>query len=57
MPEPVQQLAAALHVLEGHRDPCIRGERAPTHAIVEECDGAMRQANAVYEALLERSAA
>lgn len=52
MPEPIQRLEAALHSLEEHRDPCLRAERTPTPAIVEECNRAMAQAIAVYRALV-----
>ena len=30
MPEPIQRLEAALHALEEHRDPCLRGDRSPS---------------------------
>ncbi|WP_447919088.1 hypothetical protein [Achromobacter aegrifaciens] len=52
MPEPVQRLETALHALEAHRDPCLRGDRKPTQAIVDDCDHAMSQAIAVYQALV-----
>lgn len=52
MPALIQRLEAALHALEEHRDPCLRGDRAPTQAIVDECDQALRQAVCVYEALV-----
>jgi hypothetical protein len=54
MPQPIQRLEAALHVLEEHRDPCLRGDRAPTQAIVDECDVAMLQAISAYQALVHR---
>jgi hypothetical protein len=49
MPEHVKQLEAALHALEEHRDPCLRGERSPTQAIVDECDRAFARAKAVFD--------
>ncbi|SEB13436.1 hypothetical protein [Variovorax sp. YR216] len=52
MPEPIQRLEAALHALEAHRDPCLRGDRTPTRAIVEECNLAMQQALSVYLAVV-----
>lgn len=52
MPEPLQRLEAALHALEEHRDPCLRGDRAPSPAIVEDCNLALAQAVSVYEALV-----
>ncbi len=45
----VRRLEAALHALEEHRDPCIRGDRAPTPAIVDECSRAFDEARAIYE--------
>jgi len=52
MPPSIAQLAAALHAMEEHRDPCIRGDRAVTAEIVAQCDQALRQAAAVYQALV-----
>lgn len=52
MPEPLQRMEIALHALEEHRDPCLRGDRTPTQAIVEACSLALSQAIAVYEALV-----
>ena len=54
LPEPLVRLEAALHALEQHRDPCLRGDRVPTQAIVDDCDGAMRQAVSVYRACVPR---
>ena len=54
MPEPIRQLRGALHALEDHRDPCLRGDRVPTQAIVEHCELAMRQAISVYRALVRQ---
>ena len=52
MPPPIQRLESALHALEEHRDPCLRGDRIPTQAIVDDCDEAMRQALSVYQTLV-----
>lgn len=52
MPASIQGLEAALHALEAHRDPCLRGDRAATQAIVDECDAALSQAISAYEALV-----
>lgn len=49
MPDHIRQLEAALHALEEHRDPCLRGDRKPTQAIVDECEQAFAQAAAIYE--------
>lgn len=48
MPEHIQQLEAALHAMEEHRDPCLRGDRQPTQAIVDECEQAFAKANAIF---------
>ena len=52
MPAPIKRLEAALHALEEHRDPCLRADRTPTPAIVAECERALSQAIAVYQALV-----
>ncbi|ADP15696.1 hypothetical protein AXYL_02375 [Achromobacter xylosoxidans A8] len=52
LPQPVQRLEAALHALEEHRDPCLRGDRKPTQAIVDDCQDAMSQAISVYRTLV-----
>lgn len=52
MPPPIQRLESALHALEEHRDPCLRGDRMPTQAIVDECDEAMQRALSVYRTLV-----
>lgn len=52
MPAPIERLEAALHALEEHRDPCLRADRVPTPAIVAECERALSQAIAVYQALV-----
>ncbi len=56
MPEPVQRLEAALHALEQHRDPCLRGDRQPTQAIVDDCERALSQAVRVYRELVPQEA-
>ena len=48
MPEHIQQLEAALHALEEHRDPCLRGDRQPTQAIVDECEQAFAKAASIF---------
>jgi hypothetical protein len=53
LPDHVRALEAALHDLEEHRDPCMRGDRVPTPAIVRECDDAFRRAVAIYETALQ----
>lgn len=41
IPDDVQKMMREIEVIEHHRDPCIRGERAPTRAIADECDQAL----------------
>ena len=55
MPEPIRRLEAALHALEEHRDPCLRGDRVPTQAIVDDCNAALLHATSVFEALVGRT--
>lgn len=52
MPANILQLEGALHALETHRDPCLRGTRQPTQAIVDECDAAMASAQSVYQSVV-----
>ena len=52
LPQPVQRLEAALHALEEYRDPCLRGDRKPTQAIVDDCEHAMSQAISIYRTLV-----
>lgn len=40
VPACIRELEVALHAIEQHRDPCIRGYGVPTRAIVEECERA-----------------
>ncbi len=48
MPEHILQLEAAQHAIEQHRDPCLRGDRKPTQAIVDECEQGFQQALDIY---------
>lgn len=48
MPAHVQELEAALHALEEHRDPCLRGDRQPTQAIADECEQAFARALSIF---------
>lgn len=52
MPEPIKRLEVALHALEEHRDPCLRGARIPTQTIVEDCNRALWDAICVYETVV-----
>jgi len=49
VPASVRRLEALLHGIEEHRDPCLRGDRAPTAAIVEECEHAFAEAMSIYQ--------
>lgn len=51
-PASVRRLEAVLHEIEEHRDPCLRGDRVPTAAIVEECEHAFREAMSIYQQAL-----
>ena len=49
VPADIRALERALHAIEQHRDPCLRGARRPTQAIVDECEQAFAQARAIFE--------
>jgi hypothetical protein len=58
MPAHVQSMEDALHALEVHRDPCLRGDRAPTPDIIAECEGVFARVMAIFEeALIARGRA
>ena len=52
MPDHVLALESALHALEEHRDPCLRGDRLPTPAIVGECNRAFDEVMAIFDRAL-----
>lgn len=52
VPQVIRQLEHALHTIEHHRDPCIRGDRVPTQAIVDECEQAFAQLMYTFEQVL-----
>lgn len=52
VPIVVRQLEHALHTIERHRDPCIRGDRFPTPAIVDECEQAFARVMGTFELTL-----
>lgn len=54
VPAFIRELEDALHTIEQHRDPCIRGYRVPTRAIVEECENAFGTAVAIFTRAIER---
>ncbi len=43
IPQDIARMMHAMEVIEQYRDPCVRGDRAPTAAIVAECDAALRE--------------
>jgi hypothetical protein len=49
MPAHIRELEAALHALEEHRDPCLRGDRQPTQAVVDECEQAFAAASSIFD--------
>lgn len=57
LPPHLRRLEHLLHAIEAHRDPCIRGDRAPTQAIVDECRSAFDEALSIFEQAMRRSAA
>ena len=57
LPPDVLAMMHEMETLEHHRDPCVRGDREPTAAIVAECDGALRRCLAGLDTLEARLAA
>ncbi len=55
VPPAIRELEHALHSLEQHRDPCLRGDRLPTQAIVDECEQAFAKVMAIFTQVLEES--
>jgi hypothetical protein len=53
VPQAIRQLEHALRIIEHHRDPCIRGDRVPTQAIVDECEQAFAQVMYAFEQALK----
>ena len=54
LPQELVDMEAALHTLEQHRDPCLRGYREPTAEIVTECVNSLASVTSILEALTER---
>lgn len=48
-------LEHALERIEQHRDPCVRGDRQPTQAIVDECEQAFCEAYAILSDAIGQS--
>ena len=48
VPQLIRQLEHALRTIEHHRDPCIRGDRVPTQATVDECEQAFTQVMSIF---------
>lgn len=53
VPAHIRQLERALHAIEQHRDPCIRGDRVPGQATVEACDQAFAEVMDTFEQALK----
>jgi hypothetical protein len=51
-PQAIRQFEHALRTIEHHRDPCIRGDRVPTQATVDECEQAFAQVMCIFEQAL-----
>lgn len=43
VPPQLRQMMAAMEIIEGNRDPCVRGGREPTPEIIAMCDGAYNE--------------
>jgi hypothetical protein len=43
VPSDIQEMMKEMEAIEHHRDPCVRGDREPTQAIVDQCDRALRR--------------
>jgi hypothetical protein len=41
VPPDVAEMMGLMEIIEEHRDPCVRGDRQPTQAIVDECEAAL----------------
>ena len=52
VPAHIRRLEGLLHEIEEHRDPCIRGDRHPTQAIVDECESAFEAALSIFQCAL-----
>lgn len=55
VPERIRRLERALHAIEHHRDPCIRGDRVATPAIVDECARAFAEVLSIFQQALKES--
>jgi hypothetical protein len=53
VPQAIRQFEHALHTIEHHRDPCIRGDCVPNQTIVDECEQAFAQVMYVFEQALK----
>ncbi|TDY21554.1 hypothetical protein B0G81_1777 [Paraburkholderia sp. BL6665CI2N2] len=56
VPQAIRQIEQALRVIESHRDPCIRGDRVPVQAIVDECEQAFGEITFLFEQALKGTA-
>lgn len=49
VPDDVAAMMTAMETIEQYRDPCVRDDREPTQAIVDECDEALRTCLSILE--------
>ncbi len=49
IPPDLARMMHAMEVIEHHRDPCVRGDREPTEAIVAQCDAALGECLSLLE--------
>jgi hypothetical protein len=52
VPQHIRRLEHALEVIEQYRDPCVRGDRLPTSAIVDDCERAFGEALTIFSSAI-----
>jgi hypothetical protein len=52
IPSDVGEMMALMEIIEEHRDPCVRGDREPTQAVVDECGAALSRCLEILKARL-----
>ncbi|MGD9944233.1 MAG: hypothetical protein AB7L76_12110 [Burkholderiaceae bacterium] len=57
VPDDIAAMMHEMETIEHHRDPCVRGEREPTQAIVDECDAALGRCLQLLTLRLQRGRA
>lgn len=51
-PRHIVRLEHALERLEEYRDPCVRGDKAMTQTVVDDCERAFAEAHEIYSAVV-----